>query len=34
MNINQGFVLTRQARDRGNKTVIELWVSTPQGPVL
>ncbi|CAE6899304.1 DNA polymerase II [Vibrio parahaemolyticus] len=33
MKINQGFVLTRQARDRGNKTVIELWVSTPQGPV-
>lgn len=33
MNINQGFVLTRQARDRGNKTVIELWVSTPQGPI-
>ncbi|WP_105189950.1 DNA polymerase II [Pseudoalteromonas sp. T1lg48] len=33
MNINQGFVLTRHARDRGNKTIIELWVSTPQGPV-
>ncbi|MGI9838788.1 DNA polymerase II [Vibrio parahaemolyticus] len=33
MNINQGFILTRQARDRGNNTVIELWVSTPQGPV-
>lgn len=33
LNINQGFVLTRHARDRDNKTVIELWVSTPQGPV-
>ncbi|PTP83182.1 DNA polymerase II [Vibrio splendidus] len=34
MNINQGFVLTRQARDIGNKTVIELWVSTSRGPTL
>ncbi|NOU50578.1 DNA polymerase II [Pseudoalteromonas sp. JBTF-M23] len=32
MNINQGFVLTRQAKDKGNRTVIELWISTPQGP--
>ncbi|MGL6257771.1 DNA polymerase II [Vibrio sp. WXL210] len=33
MNINQGFVLTRQARDRGNQTIIELWLATANGPV-
>ncbi|MDR9828023.1 DNA polymerase II [Vibrio sp. FNV 38] len=33
MSINQGFVLTRQARDKGNRTLIELWVSTKQGPM-
>ena len=30
--INQGFILTRSARDIGGKTLIELWVSTPYGP--
>ena len=30
--INQGFILTRSARDIGKKTLIELWVSTPYGP--
>ncbi|MDN2481391.1 DNA polymerase II [Vibrio agarivorans] len=33
MSIQQGFVLTRQARDKGQKTTIELWVSTDDGPM-
>ena len=31
--INQGFILTRNARHVGGKTLIELWVSTSHGPV-
>ncbi|MGC9459191.1 DNA polymerase II [Vibrio genomosp. F10] len=33
MAINQGFVLTRQARDTVGQTQIDLWLSTEQGPV-
>ncbi|MBR9873691.1 MAG: DNA polymerase II [Vibrionaceae bacterium] len=32
MNIQQGFLLTRQARDIQGQTQIELWVSTKAGP--
>ncbi|MEF1291007.1 DNA polymerase II, partial [Vibrio sp. M260118] len=32
MTIQNGFVLTRQARDVGLTTQIDLWLSTPQGP--
>lgn len=32
MNIQQGFLLTRQARDIQGQTQIELWVSTEAGP--
>ncbi|RJX70157.1 DNA polymerase II [Vibrio sinensis] len=32
MTIQQGFVLTRQARDVSGHTQIELWLSTPDGP--
>ncbi|BCN23819.1 DNA polymerase II [Vibrio alfacsensis] len=32
MNIQQGFLLTRQARDIKGKTQIELWLSTDNGP--
>ncbi|MCK6265109.1 DNA polymerase II [Vibrio sp. ZSDE26] len=32
MSTSQGFLLTRQARDIGNQTQIELWLSTEQGP--
>jgi len=32
MTIQNGFVLTRQARDIGGTTQIDLWLSTPQGP--
>ncbi|MGR5391545.1 DNA polymerase II [Vibrio crassostreae] len=34
MDIQQGFVLTRQARDFSGRTQIDLWLSTPQGPTL
>ncbi|WP_394247207.1 DNA polymerase II [Vibrio profundi] len=34
MNIHQGFVLTRQARDYSGATHIDLWLSTPAGPTL
>lgn len=34
MNIHQGFVLTRQARDYSGATHIDLWLSTPTGPTL
>ncbi|MCF9169980.1 DNA polymerase II [Vibrio parahaemolyticus] len=33
MPLHSGFILTSQARDLGNYCVIELWVSTPQGPM-
>ncbi|ATD07209.1 DNA polymerase II [Pseudoalteromonas piscicida] len=33
MNINDGFILTQQAKDKGDRTVIELWISTLHGPV-
>lgn len=33
MSIHHGFVLTRQARDKGQKTLIELWVTTDDGPM-
>ncbi len=32
MNIQQGFLLTRQARDTQNQTQVELWLSTQAGP--
>ena len=32
MNINQGFLLTRQARDLNGQTQIELWLATDDGP--
>ncbi|MGR5301314.1 MULTISPECIES: DNA polymerase II [Vibrio] len=32
MNIQQGFLLTRQARDIKGQTQIELWLSTESGP--
>lgn len=32
MTIQQGFLLTRQARDLNNSTQIELWLATEQGP--
>ncbi|WP_061009870.1 DNA polymerase II [Vibrio sp. CUB2] len=32
MNIQQGFLLTRQARDIKGQTQIELWLSTEKGP--
>jgi DNA polymerase-2 len=32
LNIQQGFLLTRQARDIQGQTQIELWVSTEAGP--
>nr|WP_321460009.1 DNA polymerase II [uncultured Vibrio sp.] len=32
MNIQQGFLLTRQARDIQSQTQIELWLSTEAGP--
>ncbi|MGR5285306.1 DNA polymerase II [Vibrio maritimus] len=32
MDIHQGFLLTRQARDTRFGPQIELWLSTPQGP--
>ncbi|WP_234494042.1 DNA polymerase II [Vibrio maritimus] len=32
MDIHQGFLLTRQARDSRSGPQIELWLSTPQGP--
>ena len=34
MDIQQGFVLTRQARDFSGRTQIDLWLSTPEGPTL
>lgn len=34
MDIQQGFVLTRQARDFSGQTQIDIWVSTPNGPTL
>ncbi len=34
LNIHEGFVLTRQARDFSGKTHIDLWLSTPNGPTL
>ncbi|PMH46610.1 DNA polymerase II [Vibrio sp. 10N.286.49.B3] len=34
MTIEQGFILTRQARDYNGNAHIELWVSTAQGPAL
>ncbi|EKF9274607.1 DNA polymerase II [Vibrio cholerae] len=32
MKIEQGFVLTRHARDVAGQTQIELWLATPSGP--
>lgn len=32
MTINQGFLLTRQARDVSGTTNIDLWLATEQGP--
>ncbi len=32
MNIQQGFLLTRQARDIKGQTQIELWLATEAGP--
>ncbi|GEA25100.1 DNA polymerase [Vibrio harveyi] len=32
LNIQQGFLLTRQARDSKGQTQIELWLSTENGP--
>ncbi len=32
MNIQHGFLLTRQSRDRQGQTQIELWLSTNAGP--
>ncbi len=32
LNIQQGFLLTRQARDIQDRTQIELWLSTQTGP--
>ncbi|NVD06437.1 DNA polymerase II [Vibrio sp. JPW-9-11-11] len=32
MTINQGFLLTRQARDVSGNTQIDLWLATEQGP--
>ncbi len=32
LTIQQGFLLTRQARDRQGQTHIELWLSTDEGP--
>ncbi|MEZ9229862.1 DNA polymerase II [Vibrio amylolyticus] len=32
MSVSNGFLLTRQARDIGLQTQIELWLATPQGP--
>jgi len=34
LDIQQGFVLTRQARDFSGQTQIDIWVSTPNGPTL
>ncbi|MEZ9058033.1 DNA polymerase II [Vibrio pelagius] len=34
MDIQQGFVLTRHARDFSGQTQIDIWVSTPNGPTL
>lgn len=34
MDIQQGFVLTRQARDFSGQTQIDIWVNTPNGPTL
>jgi DNA polymerase-2 len=34
LDIQQGFVLTRQARDFSGRTQIDLWLSTPKGPTL
>ncbi|MEH0689610.1 DNA polymerase II [Vibrio cholerae] len=33
MTIQHGFLLTRQARDVGRRTQIDLWLSTAQGPM-
>ncbi|WCE28503.1 DNA polymerase II [Vibrio sp. SCSIO 43137] len=33
MDIQQGFILTRQARDIRGRTQIDLWLSTDNGPV-
>ncbi|MGY3569502.1 DNA polymerase II [Vibrio paucivorans] len=33
MNIQQGFVLTRQSRDFSGQTQIDLWVTTATGPM-
>jgi len=32
LKIEQGFVLTRHARDVAGQTQIELWLATPSGP--
>lgn len=34
LNTEQGFILTRQARDTSGATQIDLWLSTPNGPTL
>lgn len=34
LNTEQGFILTRQARDTSGTTQIDLWLSTPNGPTL
>lgn len=33
LSIQSGFLLTRQARDVSGKTLIELWLTSDQGPV-
>ncbi|GAM72399.1 DNA polymerase II [Vibrio sp. JCM 19236] len=32
--MRSGFILTRQARDIGSTTQIDLWLSTDSGPAL
>ena len=33
MSVQQGFLLTRHARDVSGQTQIDLWLSTDNGPV-
>ena len=33
MNINNGFILTRHARDKNGQTQMDFWLSTPDGPI-
>ncbi|MGF1740575.1 DNA polymerase II [Vibrio profundum] len=34
MSLHQGFVLTRQARDKAGTTQLDLWLATNEGPTL